>query len=46
MRADASVFILAAYGVTLVLLAAEVWLLVRRGRAQGRPPGRGTRDEA
>ena len=31
---DAGLFILAAYGVALVLIAAEVWTLVRRSRAQ------------
>jgi heme exporter protein CcmD len=34
--ADHAVYIVAAYGVTLVLLAAEVWALVRRSRAQAR----------
>ena len=44
---DHSFFILAAYGVTLVLLAAEVWMLVRRHRALvGRAPLPGSRDEA
>ena len=44
---DHTLFILAAYGVTLVLLAAEVWMLVRRHRAQaGRQPMQGQRDEA
>ena len=38
-----SLFILAAYGVALVLIAAEVWTLVRRSRAQA---GKGPRDEA
>jgi heme exporter protein CcmD len=33
-------YILAAYGVTLVLLAAEVWTLVRRSRAQARERSR------
>jgi heme exporter protein CcmD len=33
---DASLFILTAYGVTLVLIVAEVWGLVRRSRAQAR----------
>ena len=32
--ADPTYFILAAYGVTLLLLVAEVWSLVRRSRAQ------------
>jgi hypothetical protein len=31
---DAVLFILAAYGVALVLIAAEVWTLVRRSRRQ------------
>lgn len=44
---DHTLFILAAYGVTLVLLAAEVWMLVRRHRAlASRPPMQGQRDEA
>ena len=33
---DAGLFILAACGVTAVLIAAEVWMLVRRCRAQSR----------
>ncbi|MEJ8845905.1 heme exporter protein CcmD [Variovorax rhizosphaerae] len=33
---DHTFYIVAAYGVTLVLLAAEVWTLVRRSRAQAR----------
>jgi heme exporter protein CcmD len=33
---NASLYILAAYGVAVVLLAAEVWALVRRSRAQAR----------
>ena len=40
MSGDAGLYILAAYGVTLVLLAAEVWTLVRRSRGRGRGPGR------
>ena len=44
---DHTLFIFAAYGVTLVLLAAEVWMLVRRHRGQGgRQPVQGSRDEA
>ena len=44
---DHTLFILAAYGVTLVLLAAEVWMLVRRHRALAvRAPLKGSRDEA
>ena len=36
----ATLYILAAYGVAAVLIAAEVWTLVRRSRAQSRllPP--------
>ena len=34
--ADPTFYILAAYGVTLVLLVAEVWALVRRSRANAR----------
>jgi hypothetical protein len=34
-------FILAAYGVTVVLLALEVWVLVRRCRARDRLQARG-----
>jgi heme exporter protein CcmD len=33
---NASLYILAAYGVAAVLMAAEVWALVRRSRAQAR----------
>ena len=33
---DATLYILAAYGVAAVLIAAEVWTLVRRSRAQSR----------
>jgi len=44
---DATLFILAAYGVTLALLAAEVWMLVRRYRTKaGRQPIKRQRDEA
>ena len=44
---DPAFFILAAYGVTLVLLAAEVWILVRRHRAlAGGALMQGSRDEA
>ncbi|MGO4392174.1 heme exporter protein CcmD [Variovorax sp. M-6] len=43
---DPVFFLLAAYGVTLALIAAEVWALVRRGRAQARPPSPRPRDEA
>ena len=32
----ATLYILAAYGVSAVLIAAEVWSLVRRSRAQAR----------
>ncbi|MDM0076202.1 heme exporter protein CcmD [Variovorax sp. J2P1-59] len=35
---DATLYILAAYGVAAVLIAAEVWSLVRRSRAQARVP--------
>jgi heme exporter protein CcmD len=34
--ADHSFYIVAAYGVTVVLLVAEVWSLVRRSRALAR----------
>ena len=44
--ADPTFFILAAYGVTLVLLIAEVVSLVRRSRAQARLQAQGLRDEA
>ena len=43
---DASLFILAAYGVALVLIAAEVWTVVRRGRAQSAQLSKRPRDEA
>lgn len=43
---DPTFFILAAYGVTLALIVAEVWALVRRSRAQSRPLAPGPRDEA
>jgi heme exporter protein CcmD len=42
----AGLFILAAYGVALVLIAAEVWTLVRRSRAQAAELSKGPRDEA
>ena len=41
---DASLFILAAYGVALVLIAAEVWTLARRSR--GGELSKGPSDEA
>ena len=43
---DPTFFILAAYGVTLALIVAEVWALVRRSRAQARPLSPRPRDEA
>ena len=43
---DAGLFILAAYGVALVLIAGEVWTLVRRSRAQAGELAKGPRDEA
>ena len=43
---DASLFILAAYGVALVLIAAEVWTLVRRSRSLAAELSKGPRDEA
>ena len=43
---DAVLFILAAYGVALVLIAAEVWTLVRRSRAQSAELSKRPRDEA
>ncbi|MDM0018128.1 heme exporter protein CcmD [Variovorax saccharolyticus] len=39
-------YILAAYGVALVLIVAEVWSLVRRSRAQARALPPEARDEA
>ena len=33
---DPTLYLLAAYGVTAGLIAAEVWMLVRRCRAQSR----------
>ncbi|MDM0106859.1 heme exporter protein CcmD [Variovorax sp. J22R24] len=33
---NATLYILAAYGVAAVLIAGEVWGLVRRSRAQAR----------
>ena len=39
-------FILAAYGAALVLIAAEVWTLVRRSRAQSAELSKRPRDEA
>ena len=46
MNSDAIFFILAAYGVTVALIAAEVWALVRRSRAQARSLSPRPRDEA
>jgi len=44
---DATLYILAAYGVAAVLIAAEVWTLVRRSRAQSRVlPSPESHDEA
>jgi heme exporter protein CcmD len=38
-------FILAAYGVTVVLLAIEVWTLLRRCRARDQLQARGPKHE-
>jgi hypothetical protein len=43
---DASLFILAAYGVAMVLIAVEVWSLVRRSRSQAAELSKRPRDEA
>ena len=43
---DAGLFILAAYGVALALIAAEVWILVRRSRTQSAQLSKRPRDEA
>ena len=44
--ANAGLFIVAAYGVALVLIAAEVWTVVRRSRAQSAELSKRPRDEA
>ena len=46
IASDPTWFIVGAYGVTLVLLAAEIWQLAHRSRAQARPTTREPDDEA
>lgn len=41
-----ALYVFAAYSVALVLIVAEIWVLVRRSRAQARALQREARDEA